>query len=69
MPRCCGIAKASVTVDIVSPSQGCEKGPKFYPQMCLFSTSVYGWSLMRRTADKIAQTRAFRGSFKGQTFR
>ena len=42
MPRCCGIAKASVTVDIVSPSQGCEKGPKFYPQMCLFSTSVYG---------------------------
>jgi hypothetical protein len=68
MPRCCGVAKASVTVDLVSPSQGCEKGPKISPRMCLFSTCVRERTLMRRIADKIAQTRAFRGSFKGQAF-
>jgi hypothetical protein len=69
MPRFWGVAKVSVTLDLVSPSQGCEKGPKYSPHMCLFSTWLHEWAFTRLLADKIALKRASPGSFNGQAFR
>lgn len=69
MPGCWVVAKVSVTLDLVFPAQGCEKGPKYSPQMGLFSTWLHEWALTRRLADKITLRRAFPGSFNGQAFR